>query len=219
MPTPTLAPARRGRPAAAPPPFPASPAAPPAGLMTAEQFHTFVNLPENADRSFELDEGKVVELSRPKKPHGLVCTNTVFLLKTHARRTGVGQVFGNDTGIELSHDPDTVRGPDVMYFGRKRTFADLAAAAEAPGWEADPPQVAAEVRSPNDRPGQLGRKIAQYLAAGVQRVWVLDPAARTLTVHAPGAEPRTLSETDELTEPADGVPPGFACGVAEFFAA
>ena len=196
------------------------PAAPAAGaLMTAEEFHEFVNRPENADRSFELDEGKVIELSRPKKAHGVVCKNVVWELESHVRRTGVGQVFGNDTGVQLAHDPDTVRGPDVMYYDRKRTLAELVAEGERSGWGTDPPEVAVEVRSRNDRPGLIDRKIAQYLAAGVARVWVLDPAAETLTVHAPGAEPRTLGAGDDLTEPADGAPPGFTCRVAEFFAA
>ena len=203
----------------APPRRRADPAAPPARLMTAEEFHTFVNLPENADRSFELDEGKVVEMPRPKEAHGLVCGNVYAELRAYARRTGVGQVFANDTGIQLAHDPDTVRGPDIMYRIRKRELAELIERGAAPGWETDPPDVAAEVRSPHDRPGEIDRKVAQYLAAGVRRVWVIDPAARTLTVHAPGEAPRTLREGGELSEPADGVPAGFALAVADLFTA
>ena len=187
--------------------------------MTAEEFHTFVHLPEHQDRSFELDEGKVVEMSRPKKAHGLVCSNVVWELKSYARRTGVGQVFANDTGVHLARDPDTVRGPDVMYFTRRRELAELLERGAAPGWETDPPTVAAEVRSPNDRPGEIDRKVAQYLAAGVPRVWVIDPAARTLTVHNTDAPPRTLHVGDELSEPADGVPAGFAMAIADLFTA
>ncbi len=195
------------------------PAPPPERLMTAEEFQTFVNLPENQDRSFELDEGQVVEMSRPKKAHGLVCTNVVWELERHARRTGVGQVFANDTGIQLAHDPDTVRGPDVMYFTRGRDLAELLERGAAPGWETDPPDVAVEVRSPHDRPGEIDRKTAQYLAAGTPRVWVIDPAARTLTVHVPDAEPRTLHAGDALTEAADGVPAGFVLAIADLFTA
>ena len=143
----------------------------------------------------------------------------VWLLESHVRRTGVGQVFPNDTGVQLAHDPDTVRGPDVMYFVRRQSLADLVEEGETPGWGTDPPQVAVEVRSPHDRPGEVDRKVAQYFAAGVARVWVLNPADGTLAVHAPGAEPRTLRGGDELTEPPDGAPPGFAGRAADFFAA
>ena len=189
------------------------------GPMTAEEFEAFGNRPENAGRSLELDEGVVVELSVTTPAQGLVCGNVAWLLESYARRTGVGQVFANDTGIHLARDPDTVRGPDVMYFLRKRELAELLERGAAPGWETDPPTVAAEVRSPNDRPGEIDRKVAQYLAAGVPRVWVIDPAARTLTVHITDAPPRTLHVGDELSEPADGVPAGFAMAIADLFTA
>ena len=200
-------------------PLTAVPAVSAPGSLTAAEFEDFGDRPENAGRSFELDEGAIVELPRLTPAHGLVCGNATFLLDRHARRTSVGQVFANKVGVQLAHDPDTVRGPDVMYRVRKRTLAEMLARGEEPGWETDPPEVAVEVRSPHDRPGQLDRKIAQYLAAGVARVWVLNPADETLTVHAAGAEPRPLAAGDALTEPADGAPPGFACRVGEFFAA
>ncbi|MEM9702959.1 MAG: Uma2 family endonuclease, partial [Planctomycetota bacterium] len=74
-------------------------------------------------------------------------------------------------------------------------------------------------RSPNDRPGLIDRKVAQYLAAGVARVWVIDPATRTLTVHGPDSASEPLRENGELREPADGVPPGFVLAVGELFTA
>ena len=46
-------------------------------LMTAEQFYEFVHRPENRDRIFELEDGEIVEMSRPGKKHGLgaICAN------------------------------------------------------------------------------------------------------------------------------------------------
>ncbi|MBI3261949.1 MAG: Uma2 family endonuclease, partial [Acidobacteria bacterium] len=58
-------------------------------------------------------------------------------------------------------------------------------------------------------------KIEQYLELGTQLVWVLDPRARTLTVHAPDRSRFTLAAEDEVT--GENVLPGFRCPVARFF--
>ena len=171
-----------------------------------------------ADCRHELLDGRVLECPPHKLLHGVVCGNVAWAVTQHSRRTGFGQVVLG-SGILLARDPDTVLGPDVSLFAERRELRELIAAAVQPGYGAVPPVLAAEVLCSEDRPAVVARKIAQYLAAGVLRVWLLDPAARTLVVHAPGAESRTLTEADELTEPADGVPPGFACPVAAFFAA
>ncbi len=46
-----------------------------------------------------------------------------------------------------------------------------------------PPDLAVEVLSPDDRPSDVASKIGDYLRAGAQAVWVVDPEAQTLTVH------------------------------------
>ena len=46
-----------------------------AQLMTAEQFHDWVNRPENSGKHYELDCGRVVEVSRPGEQHGFVAGN------------------------------------------------------------------------------------------------------------------------------------------------
>ena len=70
--------------------------------------------------------------------------------------------------------------------------------------------------SPNDRPDEVEEKVQEWLAAGSSAVWTVDPEAKTVTVHRPGAEPVTLTEDQDL----DGgdVLPGFVCRVALFFA-
>ena len=42
-------------------------------LMTAEAFFAWVHRPENADRWFELERGKVIEMPPPGHRHGVVC--------------------------------------------------------------------------------------------------------------------------------------------------
>ena len=82
-------------------------------LMTAEEFYDWVHRPENRDRHFELEEGELVEMSRPGERHGVVCGNTSYILVGYTRKRKKGYVCSNDTGLILDRDPDNVRGPDI----------------------------------------------------------------------------------------------------------
>src|SRR5262245_28417854 len=120
--------------------------------MTAEEFYEWCNRPENRDRHYELERGKVVEVSRAGEAHGVVCLNVGWLLGGYVRQRRKGYACGNDTGIMWEHDPDTVRGPDVVYFAENRPFAEL-----NPKYTEQVPLLAVEVLSPNDRPGKVNR--------------------------------------------------------------
>lgn len=180
--------------------------------MTVAEFSAFVSRPENANRSFELDEGELVEVTRPKPAHGLICVAVSSLLWSYCRQRGRGYVLGNDTGVILSREPDTLRGPDVMLYDDGKTLAQLELEDQYPE---TPPILVAEVLSPTDRYGQLARKVAQYLNAGVRHVWVVDPPVREVTVYRPGAEPIVVGLEGAL----DGGEelPGLSLKVADLF--
>lgn len=178
-------------------------------LMTAEEFYNFANLPENRDKIFELERGEIVEMSRPGKRHGLVCGNATGMMRNFAIARKKGYVCSNDTGVVVERDPDTVRGPDVLFFEDAEHYLEVD---EKYGEE--PPLLAIEVLSPNDTYAEIRQRIKEQLAFGTKLVWVLDPEARKITVHRPGDD-YTLGENDELT--GDDVLPDFRCKVAEFF--
>jgi Uma2 family endonuclease len=46
-----------------------------------------------------------------------------------------------------------------------------------------PPLVAVEVLSPDDRAGDLEEKINDYLAFGIPYVWVINPETRRAYIH------------------------------------
>ena len=52
---------------------------------------------------------------------------------------------------------------------------------------------------------------------GVRLVWVVDPAARDVSIHRPGAAPRRLKGDAQIT--GEDVLPDFACKISDFFAA
>ena len=77
------------------------------------------------------------------------------------------------------------------------------------------PDLAFEVRSPDDRWKQIHHKVGEYLEAGVLAVVVLDPAVRTIHVFSADSPVVVLDLDDdlELTE----VLPGFSVPVAKLF--
>lgn len=179
-------------------------------LLTADQFHDWCRLPENRDRHFELERGKVIEMSRPGERHGVVCHNVNYVLGAYLRQRRKGRVCANDTGLILERDPDTVRGPDVFLYDQSQPYERLQSK-----YSDEPPQLAVEVLSPNDNWGKVLRRVTEFLRRGVAVVWVIDPDNRTATVLVPGQLPQVLEEDDEIT----GAPafPDLRLRVAELF--
>jgi Uma2 family endonuclease len=178
--------------------------------MTAEEFADWVQLPENADKWFELVRGEVIELPPPYRPHGVVANNIGRILGNYTFQIDKGYVASNDSGVILERDPDTVRGPDIAVFEDAASFAEV-----HPKYGEVPPRLAVEVLSPNDRADRVIRKINDYLRNGVEIVWLVDPETRSVTIYQSNSGPREIGGTDEIT--AEEVLPGFRCSVAEFF--
>ncbi len=177
-------------------------------LLTAEEYGA---LPDLGYPS-ELVRGKIVRMNIPKPLHGLVCGNIHFLLASFVKKHGLGWTFINDSGVLTARDPDSVRGPDVAYCSYKRLpkrsrpkrdYLDVA------------PELAFEVRSPDDRWSKLQAKVTEYLDAGVLVVCVVDAKDEFALVYTPDAPPRRLSGDDVLKLPE--VLPGFSTRVREFF--
>ena len=117
-----------------------------------------------------------------------------------------------DGSYILFPDERTVVVPDVAFIRWDR-FPDGKMTSR---YSPVPPDLAVEVQSPTDEPGEMTAKRGLYARAGVPLLWWVDPATRTVTVHRPGHAPATLTETDTL-DGAD-VLPGLSIPVAEIFA-
>jgi Uma2 family endonuclease len=174
-------------------------------LITAEEFE---RMPSS--ERYELVEGRLVPMSPVNADHGRVVAQIAYLLKAHLKDhpTGIAVV---ETGFTLSSDPDTVRGPDVSFLRHE--------SAPPPGTRGFPkiaPDAIFEVLSPDDRPGEVGVKLAQYLGSGVRLVVVVDPGDRTVTIHRSGTQPVTLRDYGEVLDMDDAIS-GFTCTVGEIF--
>jgi len=157
----------------------------------------------------ELIRGKLRMMIPAGGEHGRVTAHLSFLLSTHIVPNRLGTCYAAETGFILRRDPDTVRAPDFAFVTAGR------AATPERGFIPGAPDLAVEVLSPDDRPGYVREKVAEWLEAGTVAVWVVDPRARTVTIHAPGRAPSTLGEADSIR--GDKVLPGFELSVRELF--
>ncbi|MBI3946263.1 MAG: Uma2 family endonuclease [Armatimonadetes bacterium] len=179
--------------------------------MTGEELR---QLPDDG-RRYELVGGELVAMTPPGGSHGERALRIGRLLDEFVEEHGLGWVAAA-SGVYLAHDPDTVRGPDVLFISRERLGADvrerLGADVEVTGYYDVVPDLVVEVVSPGDTDTETIEKVGDYLRAGVRLVWVVDIRTRRVTLH-PGAE--ILSAEDTLT--GGDVLPGFAVPVSRLF--
>jgi Uma2 family endonuclease len=171
-------------------------------LMTAEQLLQ-ASVP---NKRAELVRGRLVIREPAGWRHGAVAMNLAARLAQHVDLTGAGQLLAAETGFTLARNPDTVRAPDIAFVRRERLPSDTTGFAELA------PDLVVEVLSPDDRPGEVLAKVADWLDAGALRVWVIDPERRIARVYRQdGTE--TIVEAGGSLQGED-VLPGFSCTLA-----
>ena len=176
-------------------------------LMTADEL---LRLPDDGKR-YELIEGVLNERALAGAVHGLAATEAGILLHQYVHARGLGAVFAPGTGFVLSTDPDTVRAPDAAFVAADR----MPQGDSPPDYLRLTPDLVVEVVSPSDTASGLQSKVCTWLDAGCRLVWVVYPAARSVTVYRSREDVRVLGADDVL----DGVPvfDGFSAEVRALF--
>ena len=168
-----------------------------ATLISAEEFATMGDL-----GTVELVRGRVIPLTKPKAKHGRVAMRFAAAIAQFVYEHNLGEVYAAETGYVIEHNPDTVRAPDVSF-----VRAELVLGHDEEEWYPHSPDLAVEVVSPGDRPAAIEEKVRMWLDGGARSVWVVDPQAKSVTVHHPSGIPRPVREDEELRD--DRVLPGF----------
>jgi Uma2 family endonuclease len=169
-----------------------------------------LEIQEREKRTCELIEGVLVE-----KGVGFAESQLALflagLLNAIIIPRNLGIVSGPDGTIELM--PDLVRIPDVAFIAWDRVPGRRAPTAPVPPLV---PNLAVEVLSRSNTPGEMAAKRQDYFTAGVQLVWEIDPRARTVVVWTSLTDTTTLAAADTL----DGgtVLPGFTLPLQTLFA-
>jgi Uma2 family endonuclease len=170
-----------------------------------------LGMPDN--NGLELVDGQLVEKNVSAESSEIEGLFYFYLKSYLLDHPGIAGVFPASLGYRCFADrPDKIRKPDVtvVRLDRLKEMPD-----PNPGYMPIVPDLAVEVISPGDEVYEVDDKIREFMGAGFPLVWLADPNARTVTVHAQGKWPALLSAENELT--AEGLLPGFRRKVDDFF--
>ncbi len=167
----------------------------------------FLNLPEG-DENLELIHGVAVPKMAPKYFHISIQRVLERLLEAWGGKQGRAE---REWAVLLRRkDQDWVPLPDVVFISFERLPAEWMENDACPAV----PELVVEVISPGQLFGALTARAADYLSAGVMRVWIVDPQARSLTIFYPDRAPVTLTGDQAL---ADALLPGLVFTPAQLF--
>ncbi|MDX1993156.1 MAG: Uma2 family endonuclease [bacterium] len=175
-------------------------------LYTVEEFEAIAALPENADHRLELINGEIVE-KLPTEEHGICATNILGPLWNWNQQAKQGRV-GMEIRYRKPDDRYNARLPDISFSRARRPIVTKGSVPELP-------DLAIEVKSPDDTVKEMRDKAAYYLANGVTLVWLVFPEQRIVEVYKADAQ-HILTEKDVLA--ADDLLPGFSLPVRDVFA-
>jgi Uma2 family endonuclease len=158
---------------------------------------------------FELIEGELLPMSPPGFDHGCIVADIVSALREFVRSRKLGLVAA-EAGFCVSHDPDTVRSPDVAFVRTERLPSG-----GVPAFFQGAPDLAVEVISPWDRASEVIAKSRDWLRYGCTAVWVVDPGTKTATIYSDQSQAFFLSEKDDLI--CEELLPGFRLPLSQVF--
>lgn len=182
--------------------------------MTVAAFEAFAELPTNRDKRLELIDGIVYGMEEPPVVSSPIAsmiavrlsTRIMVYLETHPNAPR-GRVTGADGGYQIGQNRVI---PDVAFYRVERLPESVWA-----GYLPIAPDLAIEVTSPTDRPGEISQKIGLYLLAGVV-VWQVHPDVPMIEVHQPNTPTLRLRGDQVLV--GDPILPGLHLPLSVLFA-
>jgi Uma2 family endonuclease len=146
---------------------------------------------DGADRDYV--DGEVVERNVGELPHAILQMELGYILRSLAKTVGVRVV----TEIRIQVSPTRFRVADIAVWRSGPIGQRIPTI---------PPFLVVEILSPEDRLVRLQPKIQEYLAHGVEWVWVIDPDERRALIYSSADPGGTLVEELQTRNPEIAIP-------------
>lgn len=177
-------------------------------LYTVDEFEAFSGRPENRERHFELIHGEIVEKPMPTEEHGIIIYTLsgeiyIFLKTNPIARAEI------EVRYKMPLDGHNSRQPDLSV------MLDTQTPVVRKGPVPRMPDLAVEVKSPDDKFKDMRDKAEYYLANGTRIVWLIYPQERLVEIYRPNKDSQILNETHLLD--GEDVLPGFALAIRDLF--
>jgi Uma2 family endonuclease len=175
----------------------------PPHLYTIEDFLQFITQPENEDRSFELIDGEIIEMSPGRTSNSEYRDLIAFAARAFCHEHKLPCYTSGEQGAY--NIQGNVAAPDFAY--KSTPMSD-----EYP--DPVPPQWVVEIISPTDKAKDIRAKRNVYRRAGIL-LWEIYPESRSVDVYAPGKEVQVFG-IDNVLDIGD-ILPGFKLPVRDIF--
>ena len=159
------------------------------------------------DKLYEIVDGQPEEKAMPGARHGGVCGRLAIALGMYVRANRLGELYP-ETNFQIGRNE---RIPDLAFVSAARMPPEGEPETKWP----IPPDLAVEVISPNDLYEKVYAKAMEYLAAGVQQVWLVSPEHHTVTIYRSAVEITAFAGDCALVS--EDLFPGFRCSLREIF--
>jgi Uma2 family endonuclease len=157
----------------------------------------------------ELVDGALVEKAMGFR-ESLLALALAELIRAFVKQHNLGLVTGEAGLLRLT--PGLVRGPDVAFISWSRIPDGRVPQSPIPDLA---PDLAVEILSESNTPGEMLRKRRDYFAAGTRVVWQFDLNARTADVFTTPTDSTVINQSQVLD--GDEVLPGFSLPLAQLF--
>ena len=169
----------------------------------------FLSLAES-NAHCELVEGRLQPKMSPKYKHSTLQLRLLLALNQWCEKLDCGRVRPEWGVVLQRRGEDWVPIPDATYVSDSRLPAI---------WEDDEPcpvvpELVIEIISPGQTFGELTEKATNYLLAGVDRVWVVDTKAQSVTIFRRDDLPQTVRGDETIIDP---LLPGLLVPIAPLF--
>ena len=176
---------------------------------TTFSLQEFFDSPDCCDRT-ELVNGEIVPKVSPKYKHSTLQLRLLLALNQWCESSGSGRVRPEWAVVLKRHGQDWLPVPDLTYVSYEKLPVE---------WEEDEPcpalaELVVEIISPGQSFGEMTSKATDYLIAGVDRVWVVDNQAQSITVFGNSKFPQTFWINDTIS---DALLPQLVVAVADIF--
>ena len=146
-------------------------------LYTVDEFEKIADAPENRERLLELIDGEIVE-KVPTELHGTVAAMFAHWLLNFIITHNIKGRVATEALHRMPKDKRNARLPDVSYRAGSQPIVTKGSVPQMP-------DLAVEVKSPDDTWKDLRTKARYYLANGTKLVWLVEPVRRFVEVYSP----------------------------------
>ncbi len=180
-------------------------------MAVQDRLYTAQDLADMPDdgKIYELHNGVLIEVAGSKIRQSQLAVLLSYFLLNYIKQQGLGGAVTGADGAAALNEYNT-RIPDVSYISPARAKTQ-----DMDGYIQGAPDLAIEVVSPSNSDLQMQQRAGEYLSAGAQLVWIVNPATRTVDVYRPHGLRTVLAGNDTL----DGgdVLPGLSLSLKEVF--